>query len=354
MLEVRMLKQATPCELNAEFSLPSGLSILTGAPGSKKSLLLKCLAGLELPDAGTITHLGKHLWCSKRNISLPLAKRSIGIAGKDFFPFPHMSVIKNIEFALHKQSVQTKGLLLATILQTLELTNIQNHLPHQLYHGQKIRVALARTLAALPSIVLLDEPFAQMEPNLSSNIMSNLQDFFKQHCTTVLLATNNLDVAWKLSDSIMVMDRGRIVQSGTRQDIAQRPACEAVARFTGCENIFPVSRTLHNASNLIHPVFFERTMVHAINPGFNIPPECNAGIRANDVIPAHISNLDRNRFTTTLLSIEPGISDVLCKLKWNSTILSMRCPTQYLSKKLHIGDPFEVILPPEKVFLMNF
>ena len=171
-LYVNIAKRLNQFDLHVEFNLEAGVAGLMGASGSGKSMTLKCIAGVELPDRGKIVLDGKVLFDSEAKINLPPQKRNVGYLFQSYALFPNMNVVENIFCGL-----QAKGLNDAeasaraqVLIEKFKLQGLEKSYPRQLSGGQKQRVALARLLAADPEVILLDEPFSALDEDLKEDL----------------------------------------------------------------------------------------------------------------------------------------------------------------------------------------
>lgn len=213
-----------------DLDVPSGhiVSVL-GPSGCGKTTLLRAIAGLLPVSAGTISLAGSVL--SSPTQSAPPERRGIGWVPQDASLFPHLSVRDNIGFGLPRD-----GGRVARILELARLVGLADHLdrtPAQLSGGQAQRVSLARALAARPAVVLLDEPFAALDPMLRVALRAEVAELLRGQASTALLVTHDQEEALSLSDSVAVMMGGRILQRGSPQEVYERPTTVWVARFVG-------------------------------------------------------------------------------------------------------------------------
>ncbi|TQR19830.1 ABC transporter ATP-binding protein [Psychrobacillus vulpis] len=201
------------------------ISIL-GRSGSGKSSILRILAGLELPTKGTFKIADNILF--NHNIFVHPEKRGIGLVFQDYALFPHMTVIENIKFGLFKLSKDEKKKRLKEVLELVELTGFENRYPYQLSGGQQQRVAIARALAPKPNLLLLDEPFSNLDAELQYKIRKDLRDILKKANITSIFVTHDENDAHALADRIVKIDKGRIVKIGRPCDMLGTPIKDGV------------------------------------------------------------------------------------------------------------------------------
>jgi molybdate/tungstate transport system ATP-binding protein len=210
--------------------------ILMGPTGAGKTVLLEALAGLVPIKNGRIV-IGE-----KDVTRLPPEKRGIGIVYQDYALFPHLTVIENIKYGLrfHKVAEKEAKQRLSEIIEELDLAHLENRLPLHLSGGELQRVALARALMVKPDVLLLDEPLSALDPNFREEIRHNLKRLHQSFHATLLMVTHDFAEALSLADKSAVINRGRIEQIGTMENIFQRPGSQFVADFVGMKNIFEV------------------------------------------------------------------------------------------------------------------
>lgn len=172
------------------FSLDKGEIVgILGPSGSGKSTLLRLIAGLGSPNEGTISIADKVVVDAKTFV--PPENRGVGMVFQDYALFPHLTIAKNIEFGLHRMSRAERTSRLKEMAELVQLTGFMNRYPHELSGGQQQRVALARALAPKPSLLLMDEPFSNLDTELRSAIRSELRDILKKAEMTCLLVTHD-------------------------------------------------------------------------------------------------------------------------------------------------------------------
>ena len=219
---------------DVSFSVRRGeIFCIMGLSGSGKSTLVRHLNRLIQPTAGSITLLGRDLLSlSEREVRALRAKR-IGMVFQHMALMPQRSVRDNVTFPLEVQR-KTKIERWETSQHTLSLVNLEgyeDHMPAQLSGGMKQRVGIARALASSPDILLMDEPFSALDPLIRRQLQRQFLDLSRQLNQTTIFITHDLDEAIRLGDRIAIMNDGRIVQSGTAEDIVSEPADDYIADF---------------------------------------------------------------------------------------------------------------------------
>ncbi|MEM2973522.1 MAG: ABC transporter ATP-binding protein [Candidatus Caldarchaeum sp.] len=207
---------------------------LLGPSGCGKTTTLRIIAGFIKPDKGSL-YIKRELMNDK-----PPHKRNIGMVFQNYALFPHMTVLDNVAFGLKMRKVSKKEALEAAseALQVVGLEGMEKRYPKQLSGGQQQRVALARALVIKPDVLLLDEPLSNLDLKLRMQMRLELKRIQKETGVTTVYVTHDQGEALSMSDRIMIMHRGRVVQTGYPQEIYERPANEFVADFIGEANVF--------------------------------------------------------------------------------------------------------------------
>lgn len=220
----------------ADLRIPKGFSVTTlfGPSGCGKTTVLRCLAGLERPNEGQIRTSGKTWFDSSSGVCLMPQQRDIGFLFQDYALFPHMTVAENIGYGLRGKPDAGR---VADLLQLFGLDRLERRRPHQISGGQQQRVALARALARQPKVLLLDEPLSALDATLREHLRIELRRLLAQFQIPVIVVTHDRTEAIALSDQIVVMESGRIRQSGSVQQVINHPHDLEVARIVGVETV---------------------------------------------------------------------------------------------------------------------
>ncbi|MEM8663535.1 MAG: ABC transporter ATP-binding protein, partial [Pseudomonadota bacterium] len=213
---------------------PGRMTALLGPSGCGKTTTLRIIAGLEAPDAGVVFLGGRDVTRTPPN------KRALGMVFQSYSLFPHMTVGENIAFGL--KMAGTAGAEIARrvedMLALVRLPHIEERYPRQLSGGQQQRVALARALVTNPGVLLLDEPLAALDRNLREEMQFEIRRIQTSLEITTVIVTHDQEEALTMSDEVVVMDHGRVVQVGTPSDVYERPRTRFIAEFLGTANLF--------------------------------------------------------------------------------------------------------------------
>ena len=209
----------------------STIGCLLGPSGCGKTTLLRCIAGFEVIDNGTIT-LNEQLVSSRDHFVAP-EKRRVGVVFQDYALFPHMTVAQNISFGIRHLPEPQRREKIRSLLHSVALDAYSDRYPSELSGGQQQRVALARALAPEPELLLLDEPFSNLDANLRDKMKRELKALLGLFSVTALIVTHNQDEAFDMADEIGVMSQGQIIQWGTSYDLYHKPRSLMVAEFLG-------------------------------------------------------------------------------------------------------------------------
>jgi len=207
------------------------IGCLLGRSGCGKTTLLRLIAGFETPDKGSISIDGTSISTPDR--VLPPEERGIGMVFQDYALFPHLTAAENIGFGLHALPARERKERVAELLSVIGLPDTADRYPHELSGGQQQRIALARALAPRPSLLLLDEPFSNLDPTLRESLSEEVRAILKNQDTTALLVTHDQKEGFAMADRIAVMDQGRILQWDTPKAVYETPAVPEVCEFIG-------------------------------------------------------------------------------------------------------------------------
>lgn len=245
LLEIRELHHAYgnhPVVRGLSLTLKKGaIGCLLGASGCGKTTVLRCIAGFEPVAAGEIAINGVAV--SSPGIHVPPERRRVGMVFQDYALFPHLSIADNVAFGLRGLTARERARRVAELLEVVGLGHLGDAFPHQLSGGQQQRVALARALAPAPDLLLLDEPFSNLDVDLRWRLSQEVRELLKKRGTTAILVTHDQNEAFAMADEIGIMHQGRIEQWDTPYNLYHKPANRFVADFVG-QGVFVPGRVL--------------------------------------------------------------------------------------------------------------
>jgi len=203
--------------MEVDFSLArGGIMALTGPSGAGKTTLLRLIAGLIHPTSGRIAFQNDAWLDTVSRVHIPAQKRHIGFVFQDYALFPHMTVRKNLNFALAENQPRE---IVDELLEATGLTQLADRKPVQLSGGQQQRVALARALVRKPDLLLMDEPFAALDPEMRLQLQDLLLKLHRQHNFSVILVTHDMAEIFRLADHVGLMETGKLVRFGTPSEL---------------------------------------------------------------------------------------------------------------------------------------
>jgi iron(III) transport system ATP-binding protein len=232
---------ATTAVDGVDLDVPRGsLTALLGPSGCGKTTVLRMVAGLLDPDAGTIDIDGRRVTGPARTV--PPERRNVGMVFQDYALFPHLSVVRNVAYGLRGRSRRERRRRVDEALSLVGLSELGDRLPTALSGGQQQRVALARALAPEPDLVLLDEPFSNLDASLRASVREDVRRILQAAEQTAVFVTHDQEEALSLTDRVAVMEAGRIHQLADPQTLYTRPATRFVAEFVGEADVLPGRR----------------------------------------------------------------------------------------------------------------
>jgi iron(III) transport system ATP-binding protein len=224
-----------------DLEVPRGsLTALLGPSGCGKTTVLRMVAGLIAPDAGRIVIDGRPV--ADGRTSVPAEDRAVGLVFQDYALFPHLSVTRNVAFGLRDRSRRDRDRRVAEVLELVDLGALGERLPRQLSGGQQQRVALARALAPAPELILLDEPFSNLDAAMRASVREDVRAILRAADATAVFVTHDQEEALSLTDRVAVMHAGRIHQLADPHTLYTRPATRFVAEFVGEADVVPGRR----------------------------------------------------------------------------------------------------------------
>ncbi len=260
------------------FTIPDGeIACLLGPSGSGKTTILRCVAGFERPQEGEIATNQEIITSS--SVHLSPAQRQIGMIFQDYALLPHLSVEKNVAFGLHQLSKKDRASKVQEVLEVVGLEKKAKKYPHQLSGGQQQRVALARAIAPNPRLILMDEPFSNLDVSLRNRLGQEIKQILKHYNITALMVTHDQHEAFAFADSIGVIKQGVLQQWDSAYNLYHKPGNRFVANFIG-QGAFIDGRVAADGKVLIELGELEGQILQDLEPLQNV----DVLLRPDDVI----------------------------------------------------------------------
>lgn len=233
-LLVDIRKKLDHFTLRVKFKVDNGILAILGESGCGKSMTLKCIAGIETPDEGSIELDGKILFDSEKKVNVSPRKRKVGYLFQSYALFPNMTVKQNIAASLGRRDDYQ---IVAEMIQAYSLTGLEDRYPSRLSGGQQQRVALARIMVSNPDVLLLDEPFSALDHSLKWKLEQELMKTIEQFKKPVLFVSHNRREVYRMADRIAVISEGLMEEIGPKEALFHTPGTRSAAILTGCANI---------------------------------------------------------------------------------------------------------------------
>jgi molybdate transport system permease protein len=241
-LNIRVEKTLESFKLEAAFCAGRGAVGLLGASGAGKSMTLRMIAGIVAPDRGRIVLNGRVLYDSATGERISAARRKIGVVFQDYALFPRMTVAENVGFGLGLPPGRERKARIRQHLERMHIAELADRYPAEISGGQRQRVAIARSMAIEPDALLLDEPFAALDPHLRRQMEEQLRETLADYNGAVIFVTHDMEEAFRFCSDLLVLDGGKVIASGPKHQLFERPRTVVAARLTGCKNIIPARR----------------------------------------------------------------------------------------------------------------
>ncbi|HZI31679.1 MAG TPA: ATP-binding cassette domain-containing protein [Candidatus Binatia bacterium] len=333
-----------------------GVTVLFGASGAGKTTILRCLAGLERPEAGKIQFAGEQWFDAATQLFLPPRQRAIGFVPQDYALFPHLTVAGNVGYGLKALAAGERAKRVTETLRWLGLDGLEHRLPRELSGGQQQRVALARAVVRRPKLLLLDEPLAALDTPTRLRLRSELRQYLRQLRIPTVLVTHDRLEALALGDDVVMIHDGRNVQHGAAHEVFSRPVNLAVAEMIAVETIQP-GRVIEIRDGLASVAVGDARLTAFAG---NLPAdaiEVYVCIRSEDVILMRadtVASSPRNRLAATVLSLnqEGPLMRVNLNCGFPLTALLTRPACEEL--QLKSGDHLFALVKAPQVHLIPF
>lgn len=299
-LSVAISKRFAGFELSVSFAIPPGITILFGPSGAGKTMLLDCIAGLAMPDAGRI-HVGSRTLFDEPSfddqsrrparvpvVGVPVKDRRVGYVFQDLALFPHLSVEKNIEYGIVNLPRDERQCRIDGILESFRIGSLRRRKPREISGGEQQRAALARSLVTDPCVLLLDEPLSALDAATKSKLVDDLRAWNQSHRIPILYVTHSHDEVFALGERMLMLENGRIIAQGTPHEVMTASRQETVAQLSGFENIYEATvvaahedRGTMTCRLAASDIELETPLVRA-----TVGSKLRVGIRAGDILLA--------------------------------------------------------------------
>ena len=346
-LSVQIIKRLQGFTLNVSFVAEAGVTALLGASGSGKSMTLRCIAGVEKPDEGSIVLDGRVLYDSKQKIDLPPQARKVGYLFQRYALFPNMTVLQNIDAGLslerdaRKRKQKQEGLI-----SRFHLEGLEERVPRELSGGQMQRVALCRMLAGEPEAILLDEPFAALDSHLRWQMEAEVRETLRAFPGAALLVSHDRGEVYRMSRRVCVLNCGVSEPALDTTELFAHPRTLQSALITGCKNCVTAE-------------LLSQSMVRV--PDWNAVLACEAadgrmvthtGIRAHDIIPC-LAGEENAMFCRVINAEDDVFSRVLMLLPAGGTGTLRAEMSKAASGAFTVGSEAWFCLPKEHIMLLR-
>ena len=326
---------------------------LLGPSGAGKSMTLRMIAGLSTPDRGRVVLNGRVLFDSAGGRNIPAASRRIGVVFQDYALFPHLTVAENVGFGLYRVPKDERNAGIWKQLESMGIAELANRYPRQISGGQRQRVAIARCMAMEPDALLLDEPFAALDPHLRRRTEEQLRATLASFKGPVVFVTHDMEEAFRFCSELLVLDNGQVIASGPKHKLFETPRTVAAARLTGCKNIVASRRM---GSDCVEVEAWECRLRTAV-----AVPETltHVGFRSHQVAFQKPAGTD-NTFPCWLVSTSEAPHEMTLYLRLHAQPLPGQLPhlqadvTKDVWRQLSAQpQPWSLTLDPERLLLLE-
>jgi molybdate transport system ATP-binding protein/molybdate transport system permease protein len=276
-LEIQIEKKLPEFTLDVSFTAGNAPVSILGPSGAGKTMLLRCIAGLERGSRGRIVLDGRVLLDTERHVQVPARDRRVGMLFQHYALFPHRTVGENIAFGLHNLPGDELARRVTAMLERVHIGGLEGRYPRELSGGEQQRAALARALAVEPEALLLDEPLSALDTHLRNQMETQLQETFATYRRPALLVTHSIEEAYRLGEQMLVLSRGHVAAFGAKEEIFRHPPSVEVAQLTGCKNF---SRARAISESTIEALDWGCRLRLALAPA---APVAHVGIRAHHI-----------------------------------------------------------------------
>ena len=312
-LDVAFRAQAGSFRLEVAFAMEGGTTAVLGPSGAGKTLTLRAIAGLLRPQDGRIAVDGRPLFDAGARVDVPPRKRRVGLVFQEYALFPHLSVRANLAFGLRGRPREAVDASVRAMVELLGLDGLESRRPDELSGGQRQRVAVGRALAPAPDLLLLDEPFSAVDAPTREVLVAEFAALRSRLAMPTVLVTHDVAEAYALADQLLVLDDGRVLEAGERDEVFHAPSSPAVARLVGVRNLLPgvVTATAGDTAQVDAAGLTVAVRLVGAAAGAQV----TVGVRAQDIVAAPapddgdatlVREVDRGERRTLVLRLTGG------------------------------------------------
>jgi molybdate transport system ATP-binding protein len=330
-----------------------GVTVLLGASGSGKTTLLRCIAGLERPSRGYI-RFGSGTWFDReRRVDVPPERRHVGMVFQEYALFPHMTIEQNVTFGAAHMTRAAAAARFAELAEAYSLRGLEARLPRQLSGGEQQRVALARAVFRGPRLLLLDEPLSALDAVTRENIREELRLLVRQLGIPTYIVTHDRADALALADRTVLMDGGRVIQSGRTREVFGNPQTPVAARLVGVDTVL-IGR-VKSIDHGLATISVDGRDVRAEAPAHQAT-EAALCIRAEDVLIARRGDADMtamNRWPCVIRSETPEGPFVRLTLDAGFRLTALVTRDAWERLAMHTGDEVVAIVKAASIRVLS-
>ena len=340
---------------NITIDVPQGSFLtLLGPSGSGKTTVLRCIAGVEEPDAGTIEISGKVVFSASARVSLPSEKRNVGMVYQSYALWPHMKVYENVAYPLRVRRTSKSEIekMVSEVLDELGISEVSGRYPSMISGGQQQRVALARALVYRPSVLLLDEPLSNLDEQLRQSVRDDLKQLQRKIGISTIYVTHDTTEALSLSDKIVLLNKGKVDSEGDPQTMLMHPSTGFTAKFVGGMLVLDgvVDKILKEAESAVVQTNLGKILCDTDGQATVAGGEVKLCIR-----PGELSIAAENDSENVLLGIVKGITLAAdrkgVRVSFGDQTVLIPMPRMD-SRNPSVGDAIRVKVPPAACYII--
>jgi molybdate transport system ATP-binding protein len=328
---------------------PPGITVLFGPSGSGKTTILRCIAGLERPDRGRVTFDGETWSNTDDQVWVDPGHRRVGLLHQEYALFPHLTVRKNVGYGLRRTDRVGRADRVADLLHRFSITELADRRPGQLSGGERQRVALARTVAPGPRLLLLDEPLSALDSPTRDRLRGELRRLLVDLAVPAIVVTHDRAEALSLGDRMIVVIGGRVRQIAPVDEVFTHPADLEVAAIVGVESVIP-ARVRERADGLLRLEAAGRQLI-AVDTGID-GDEVFACIRAEEVVlraDAPVAESARNQLRATIVEFVREGPLLRVRLDAGFELAALITPQALEELDLRVGTPLLAVVKAPSV-----